>query len=452
MLEPTAQHSQLDLARAAQRLREETDLLCALDARGGLSQRAPTASFEVEAYLIDRTGRAAPQGGALVAEIHAPTVAAGRTAFQVLLRVGAQPIAADGVARLLRDLQSTQARCQEAAQAMSLRLLAIGILPTVDDADLAAHHMTTECDRAAASATCRIEIEGIRERLATEHRGIVAAAAATSLRAHLQVAPEVAARFYNASTIAAFATTGLAANSPYLFGAELWEDTRLALLEEPTAPPPQFIASAEEYFRANLEHPVVTVATADAPHRFTQLRRHNKNLPRFTHLQVGCGDAGAPHLRIEQRAMAPGPTPADTLANLAFHFGLTASLATEPDPPEARIDPATAHANLLAVARGGMNAEIAWLDRERMPLRTLAIVELIERAYEGLHQLGVDEKVAQRNLSLIERRVANGQTGAVWQRRFVHAHGRNFGLLVREYAARQLGGAPVHEWNLRRLT
>ncbi len=452
MLEPTTQYSQLDLARAAQRLREETDLLCALEARGGLSQRAPAASFDLEAYLIDRTGRPAPQGGALVAQIQAPTVAPGRTAFQALLRIGAQPIAADGVARLLRDLQSVLARCHEAAQALSLRLLAIGLLPTIDDADLAAANMTVESDRAAAQAMCRIEIEGIRERLATEHRGIVAIAAATSLRAHLQVAPEVAARFYNSSMIAAFATTALAANSPYLFGAELWDDTRVALLEEPTAPPPPFIASAEDYFRANLEHPTATVAAADAPHRFTQLRRHNEEMPRFTHLQVGFGADGSPHLRIEQRAMAPGPTPADTLANLAFHYGLSASLATEPDPPEARIDAATAHANLLAVARGGLAAEVAWLDRERMPLRTLAIVELIERAYEGLHQLGVDEDIAQRHLSLIERRVANGQTGAVWQRRFVQAHGRNFGLLVREYAARQLGGAPVHEWNLRRLT
>lgn len=452
MLEHTTQHTPLELARAAQRLRDETDLLCALEARGGLSQRAPTASFDIEVWLIDRGGRPAPQSGALVAAIQSPTIAPGRAAFHVLLRIGMQPMAGDGLGLLLRELQSTLARCQEAAQPLGLRVLAIGVLPTVDDADLAAINMSAELDRAAALTACRIQIEGIRERLATEHRGIVTGAAATSLRAHLQVAPEVAARFHNASMIAAFATAGLAANSPYLFGCELWEDTRIALLEERTAPPPQFIATVEDYFRANLEQPTVIVAATDPPQRFTQLRRHNEGLPRFTHLQVGLDADGPPHLRIEQRAMSPGPTPADMLANLAFHYGLTASLATEPDPPEERIDAASAHANLLAVARGGLNTEIAWLDRERMPLRTLTIVELIERAYEGLHQLGVDEGDAQRHLTLIERRVANGQTGAVWQRRFVQAYGRNFALLAREYAARQLGGAPVHEWNLRRLT
>lgn len=452
MIEHTPQHSPLELARAAQRLREETDLLCALEARGGLSSRPPTASFDVEAWLIDRSGRPAPHGAALVAAVQAPAVAAGRASFQVRLRIGAQSLAADGIALLLRELQSVLARCQDAAAPLAVRPLAIGVLPTVDDADLAAANMSADADRAAALAPCRIEIEGVRERLATEHRGIVAAAAATSLCAHLQVAPEVAPRFYNAAAIAASATAGLAANSPYLFGAELWEDTRIALLEDRTASPPPFIASAEDYFRANLEPPTVTVAAADAPQRFSQLRRHNEGLPRFTHLQVGFGADGAPHLRIEQRAMSPGPTPADMLANLAFHYGLTASLAIEPDPPEQRIDAAAAHANLLAVARAGLNAEIAWLDRDRMPLRTLVIVELIERAFEGLHQLGVDEDVAQRHLSLIERRVANGQTGAAWQRRFVQAHGRNFALLAREYAARQLGGAPVHEWNLRRLT
>lgn len=452
MPEINPQHTALELARAAQRLREETDLLCALEARGGLSRQAPTASCDVDAYLIDRAGRPAAQAAALAAALHSANAAPARAAFQLRLRIGVQPLAADGIALLLRDLQSALSGAQEAAQSLSLRLLTIGILPTIDDADLAARHMIAEADQAAILATSRIEIEGIRERLATEHRGIVSAAAATSLRARLQVAPEVAARFYNAAMIGAFATAGLAANSPYLFGAELWEDTRIALLLDAAAPPAQFIGSAEDYFRSNLAQPTLTVAATDPLQRFTQLRRHNERLQRFTQLQVGFGADGAPHLRIDQQAMAPGPTPADMLANLAFHYGLTASLATEPDPPEHRIDAASTHANLLAVARAGLNAEIAWLDRERMPLRTLAIVELIERAYEGLHQLGVDENVAQRHLTLIERRVANGQTGAVWQRKFVQAYGRNFALLVREYAARQLGGAPVHEWNLRRLT
>ncbi|MGE5338023.1 MAG: hypothetical protein ACM3PU_09350 [Gemmatimonadota bacterium] len=449
MHERSTQHSQLDLARAAQRLREETDLLCALEARGGLSHRAPAAGVEIETWLVDRFGRPAPQGPALIAALHSPDVVPGRARFQVVLRLAAQAIAADGLTRLMRELQSVLSRCQEAAQSLNLRLLTIGILPTVDDADLASPNISV-ADRSAVLASCRIEIAGLRERLSTEHRGIVPAAAATSLRAQLQLAPEVAARFLNASTIAAFASAGLAANAPYLLGAELWEDTRIALLQELRVD--GFIASPEDYFRANQEQPTQAIAADEPRQRFAQLRLHNALAPRWNRLQVSFADDGSPQLLIEQFAMAPGPTPADIMANLSFHYGLTASLATDPDPPELRLDAMAAHTNLHNVARAGLGAEVAWFDRERMPLRTLAIVELIERAYEGLHQLGVDEEVAQRHLSLIERRVAGGQTGAVWQRRFVHAHGRNFGLLVREYAARQLGGTPVHEWNLRRLT
>jgi hypothetical protein len=382
-------------------------------------------------------------------------VVPGRARFQIVLRVGPQALAGDGITRLMRDLQAVWARCQEAAQSMDLRMLATGILPTIDDADLAASNMSAAADQAFAHALARIQVEG-RDRLSSEHLGIVPAAAATSLRAQLQVAPEAAARFYNASTIAAFACAGLAANSPFFFGADLWEDTRVALLEKAATDDDmlrfQFADSAEDYFRARIVCPPQFIAPTEAPQRFAQLRSHGESLAQWNCLQIAFDEDGTPHLRVDSRAMSPGPTPADIIANLCFHYGLTASLATEADPPELRIAAKLAHANLLAVARGGLGAEVAWLDKERMPLRSLLIVELIERAYEGLQQLGVDEEVAQRHLSVIERRVGGGQTAATWQRRFVNAHGRNFALLTREYAARQLGGAPVHEWNLRRLT
>jgi hypothetical protein len=456
------QHSQFDLAQASQRLRAETDLLCAVEARGGLSQRTPAASVALEAWLIDRAGRPARQNGAFIASLNSPAVAAGSAQFRIVLRTGSHAVAGDGITNLMRDLQTVWVRCQETAQSMGLRMLAIGVLPTIDDADLAAASLSANTRQPLTHAVIRIDIESARERLLSEHLGIVPAAAVTSLHAHLQVAPEVAARFNNASIIAAFATVGLAANAPYLFGADLWEDTRIALLEQIHGASPadadraaariQFIGSPEDYFRANLAYPTQVIAAPEAPQRFAQLRCHNDALWRWSRLQIGFGEDGAPHLRIEQHAMSPGPTPADIIANLCFYYGLTASLATEPDPPELRIGADIAHTNLLAVARGGLNSEVAWLDKERMPLRSLLIVELIERAHDGLHQLGVDDDVAQRHLSLIERRVAGNQTGAVWQRRFVHAHGRNFALLAREYAARQLGGAPVHEWNVRRLT
>jgi len=455
-------HSPFDLAQASQRLRVETDLLSAVEARGGLSRHAPAASVAVEAWLIDGTGRPAHQNQAFMAALQSSAVAAGPARFQIVLRTASHAVAGEGITSLMRDLQSIWVRGQEVAQSMGLRMLAIGMLPTTDDADLALSNMSADAGQSPTRALTRIEIDSARERLRSEHLGIVPAAAVTSLRAHLQVAPEVAARFYNASMIATSATVGLAANAPYLFGVELWEDTRVALLEQihgdssadatHAALATEFCGSPEEYFRANVAQPTQVVAGAEAPQRFAQLRRHNETLWRWNRLQVDFSEDGTPHLRIEQHAMSPGPTPADIMANVCFHYGLTASLATEPEPPELRIGAAMAHANLLTVARGGLGAEVAWLDKERMPLRSLLIVELIERAHDGLHQLGVDDEVAQRHLSLIERRVAGGQTGAAWQRRFVHAHGRNFALLAREYAARQLGGAPVHEWNVRRLT
>ena len=39
-----------------------------------------------------------------------------------------------------------------------------------------------------------------------------------------------------------------------------------------------------------------------------------------------------PHLRVENRVLAAGPTVADTIANAAFYFGLVRSLAESERP------------------------------------------------------------------------------------------------------------------------
>ena len=141
--------------------------------------------------------------------------------------------------------------------------------------------------------------------------------------------------------------------------------------------------------------------------------------------------------------MAAGPSIADMMANLGCFYGLVNSLANEETPPESVIPFAVARENFYATARYGLDANIVWLDGQSIGLR-----EVIPGAAKGLARLGVNEDLASRYLETIEPRTHSGRTGAQWQRQFAATTDRDWALLIREYAARQKTGAPVHTWEI----
>ena len=118
----------------------------------------------------------------------------------------------------------------------------------------------------------------------------------------------------------------VAANSPYLFGLDLWDETRIPIFEQSVASggianakkgPLKRITFGNDYvreslwecFEENLEHYPVLL-----PHDFEQpaeemahLRLHNGTIWRWNRPLIGfSGDV--PHLRIEQRVIPAGPT------------------------------------------------------------------------------------------------------------------------------------------------
>ena len=51
---------------------------------------------------------------------------------------------------------------------------------------------------------------------------------------HLQVSPETFGGYWNAAQAIAGIQVAVGANSPFLFGQELWRETRIALFEQAT--------------------------------------------------------------------------------------------------------------------------------------------------------------------------------------------------------------------------
>ena len=86
---------------------------------------------------------------------------------------------------------------------------------------------------AARGENMRIEIDGA-ERLITDADSITPEAACTSVQLHLQVSPDAFAHYWNAAQAIAGVQVALAANSPFLFGRQLWQETRITLFEQAT--------------------------------------------------------------------------------------------------------------------------------------------------------------------------------------------------------------------------
>jgi len=474
--EIVAQHfHQRDFQQFERRLRAETDLVGTWLAEGRFAQQPPVVGLELEAWLVHPDGTPAPVNEAFLAAADRPTVVPELARFNIELNVSPQPIAGRGLDALEAELRETWAHCIAVAASMDVAPVAIGILPTLRDADLVPGNMSgmaryralnEQVLRQRRGRPTRLAIDG-RERLESEHLDVMLEAGTTSLQAHLQVTPDDATRYYNASVLASAPMVALAANSPFLFGRDLWDETRVPLFEQAVGigsfeagyrgqvPRVNFGTgyagwSLAQHFRENLDlfPPMLPLALDDDPAALAHLRLHNGTIWRWNRSLIGFDDARTPHLRIEHRVMAAGTTIADMMANLAGFYGFAAALAADPSPPEAALPFDVAHANFYAAARHGLDAPFTWVDGGTRRLADFILDTMLPAAAIGLDRLGVDRAIADRHLTILEARARTGRTGADWQRRAAAAFGGDTHRLTLEYLARQRTDRPVHEWKI----
>jgi hypothetical protein len=122
----------------------------------------------------------------------------------------------------------------------------IGMLPTLTPEHLTGESLSAnpryklinEQIFAARGEDLYIAIDGV-ERLSTHADTIAPEAACTSVQFHLQVSPQDYAATWNAAQCLAGVQLALGANSPFLFGKELWRETRVALFEQATDTRPE---------------------------------------------------------------------------------------------------------------------------------------------------------------------------------------------------------------------
>lgn len=457
-----------DFSAFRQKLDEETNLLRGLFERQEFSERGNVIGFELEAWLVDHDGNPLPQNKDFLDRLDNPLVVPELAEFSVELNGSPSALTGRVFSRLQDELDATWRACREAADAMGCHLVIIGILPTVEQSMLSSDYMSQMVryqslnDRVMAlrdGKPLEIKIEGDPD-LVTTHSDVMLEAAATSFQIHLQCRPENAVRDFNASIIASAPIVAASANSPFLFGHSLWDETRIPLFEQAVEVGERYPArvsfgkgyvehSLLEVFEENQrDHLILIPAVQDSPpSKFSHVRFHNGTLWRWNRPLLGFDFDGQVHLRIEHRVVPAGPTIKDCIANSAFFFGLVCGMGVQSRGMEDSLPFAVAKKNFYAAARFGLNAKIRWGKRSRT-VRSLIIDELLPLARLGLQSQDIPESEIADYLDVVAGRVDSGLNGAAWQRRWVARNGPDMHGLVRAYRELQDQGEPVHCWDV----
>jgi gamma-glutamyl:cysteine ligase YbdK (ATP-grasp superfamily) len=394
--------------------------------------------------------------------------------------------------RLAEELRTSLAYADRKAGELDAGIVMIGILPTLDRDDLVSSNLS-DVDRyallneqivAARGEDFALDIDGV-ERLTCTSKSIAPEAACTSVQLHLQVTPARFADVWNAAQAVAAAQVAVGANSPFLFGRELWRESRPPLFQQSTdTRPPElqaqgvrprtwfgerWISSAYELFEENLrffpallpicddEDPLEVVDAGGVP-KLAELVLHNGTIYRWNRPVYGIAD-GVPHLRVENRVLPAGPTVTDVVANAAFYYGVVRALAEESRPVWSRLPFEAAAANFDAACRDGIDARLTWPRRGRyggtaeVDAVSLVRDELLPLAEAGLDAWGVEPADRDLYLGVIEERCRRRANGATWQAATFHraletglTRDAALAATTRRYRELMHAGEPVHTW------
>ena len=455
-----------------ERLDDESHLLRQYFADDSFSTRGDMAGFELEAWLVDGAGNPAPRNEDFLRQLNDPLVVHELAAFNVELNGSPSSLNGRVFSRLYDELHSTWERCRNAARVLDLQLASIGILPTITEKLLCSEYMSSMVryrslnDRVLALRDGKpfsLDIEGDSD-LSLKHRDVMLEAAATSFQIHLQCRPGHAVRDFNASLVASAPMVAASANSPFLFGHSLWDETRIPLFEQAVDTgeryPPR-VSFGHDYLHESMlevfernqqDHPILLPALQDTPtHQFHHVRFHNGTLWRWNRPLIGFDFDGRAHLRIEHRVVPAGPTIRVCIANAAFYFGLVYGLRTWKEPVDTLLPFDKARDNFYTAARYGLNARILWADENgeaERSVRELILHDLLPVARLGLESREIPKSEIDEYLGIIADRVETSQNGAAWQRRWVGMHGPDLNDLTLNYLRCQETGEPVHTWEL----
>ncbi|MBK8469432.1 MAG: glutamate--cysteine ligase [Candidatus Phosphoribacter sp.] len=451
---------------------------------------APMTGMEIELNLTGDDFRPRMDNAEVLRNIDDPLFQTELARYNIEFNVQPRLLHGDSLIGLEDDLRTSLNSAQEKSIELDNRIVMVGILPTVTEADCTGDWMSANTRYRAlndAMFTARgedvhLDIAGTTgEQLHRYFDSLAPEAACTSMQLHLQVAPLAFADHWNAAQALAGPQLAVGANSAFFLGQRLWAESRIPvftqaadtrspeLMNQGVRPRVWFgerwITSIFDLFEENVryfpsllpemtdEDPLAVLESGGVP-VLGEMRLHNGTIYRWNR-PIYDIVAGRPHLRVENRVLPAGPTIIDTLANTAFYFGAVRMLAQEDRPIWSRMSFAAAEDNFGAGAKDGIDARLYWPGRGDLPATELILRHLLPLAHEGLAGMGVSQAARERYLGVIEGRCLSGINGAAWQGAAVERleasgmpRAEALRRMVEAYSAQMHANVPVHEWEL----
>jgi hypothetical protein len=479
--------SREDRAKYRHKIRRSLDVFAAMLRESRFEFERPLTGMEIELNLIDDKADPAMRNAEVLGVIADPDFQTELGQFNIEINVPPRRLAGDENADLERTLRASLNNAEQHARTVGAHMVMIGILPTLRREHMTAdalsanprYALLNEQIFAARGEDLDIKIDGI-DRLAVTTDTIAPESACTSTQFHLQVSPGQFAAYWNAAQVIAGVQVALGANSPLLFGRELWRETRIPLFEQATDTRSEeiraqgvrprvwfgerWITSVFDLFEENVryfpallpicddEDPAEILERGDTP-GLSELRLHNGTVYRWNR-PIYAVVRGRPHLRVENRVLPAGPTVVDTIANAAFYYGLIRVLAEAERPLWTQMSFSAAEENFHTGARHGIAASMFWPGLGYVPVTELVLRRLLPLARVGLDRWGVSVAERDRLLGIIEQRCLTGRNGATWQVDTLHGLEGNGHLdrqdalheMLRRYLPFMHDNLPVHEW------
>jgi gamma-glutamyl:cysteine ligase YbdK (ATP-grasp superfamily) len=447
--------TQQDFDRFTNRLHKQLAVLKDLASNPSFGGDDYSFGAELELYIVDHNAKVLPINKALFNAIDDPRLTLELNKFNLELNMTPVSSKGDPFSQIEQEIIELLGKSNQIAKEFDAILVPTGILATLEESDVDVDSITDDVRYRALLNSLQkrrgkpfqIVING-EQPLRLKQNDISIEGANTSFQFHLKVPLSEYANTWNAMQLVTPLVLGFAANSPTLFGKQLWHETRIALFKQSVDARHMDSLNYRMPARVNYcygwmrhgpwenfaEHvalfkPLLPVcsepdhqqALSDVP-SLEELRLHQGTV--WSWNRAVYEPTGEGHFRIESRALPAGPSAADMAANAALLTGLTMAFTDKIEDIIVSLPFYLAEHNFYRAAQKGLDAQIMWPTQMNSQPQEMPIIDIIKdllpEVQVGLNKLGISEQEITKQLANIEKRLDAKVSGATWQIDFLN--------------------------------
>ncbi len=442
------EYHQDDFQQFQQVLYKQLEQLKDVLARPTFGSETLKMGAELEMYLVDNQGNISLTNKTLLDDLNDPQFQPELNQYNIELNLSAIPQVGKPFTALRNEMRNKTSALEKAAQKRGVNIVPVGILPTLQASqinqqymtDVARYHCLSDQLYKKRGDDFHINIDG-EEPVKLSCSDICAEGANTSFQVHMMTPFNTFTDTFNAAQLTLPLVTAIGANSPIFLGNRVWDESRIALFKQSLDIRHRDQYQWQQPTRVNfglgwLRQSVYELfAEAVALHSpilpATFPGDANRALPDLAELNLHMGtlwpwhrpvydNHGNGHMRIEFRAIPAGPTSLDMLGNSAFAIGLAQGIADNVNDYLNVIPFRFAEYNFYRAAQHGLDARILWPLHNKFQPQEVAITDVIKAmlpiAKQGLTKLNIDASEIEQYIGIIEQRLSQKMTGAIWQK------------------------------------